>query len=268
MHIVAALTKHLRQLVELEQRGRFAVDGRQVDIRSLDAWEVPCLLVVPTAALVSAADANERRLLGPAAVVGERAAVGEDTPGELGPDAWKESRDRVQPTVILPHATARDTAEQADRVRVTRVLEDRVDEPLLDETAGVQHAHARTHLRDHAEVVADEEHGGRKLRLQLRDDVEHLRFNRRVEAGGRLVEDQEGRVLRERHCDHGPLLHAPGELVRVAAHHRSRVSDLYARQRRLRAFCRLPPGTPSTVNASATCAPTRIEGFNAAPGFW
>jgi hypothetical protein len=25
---------------------------------------------------------------------------------------------------------------------------------------------------------------------------------------------------------------------------------------------------PSTVNASATCAPTRSDGFNAEPGFW
>ena len=108
-----------------------------------------------------------------------------------------------------------------------------------------------------------------QLRLQLRDEVEHLGLDGRVEPGRRLVEDQQRRILRERHRDHDPLLHAAGELERVAAHHRAGVGDLDARERLARhGRCASPRGTPRTVNASATCEPTLIDGFSAAPGFW
>ena len=78
-----------------------------------------------------------------------------------------------------------------------------------------------------------------ELRLELRDEVEHLRLDRRVEAGRRLVEDQERRVLRERHRDDDALLHPAGELVRVAAHDRVRVGDLHPRERLARPLARL-----------------------------
>ena len=41
-------------------------------------------------------------------------------------------------------------------------------------------------------------------------------------ARRRLVEDQQRRILRERHRDHDPLLHPARELMRIAAHHASR----------------------------------------------
>ncbi len=101
------------------------------------------------------------------------------------------------------------------------------------------------------------------------DEVEHLGLDRRVEPGRGLVEDEERRVLRERHRDHDALLHPAGELVRVARHDairdpRSAPCASASRARSLRVAC----DAPSTVNASATCAPTRIDGFSAAPGFW
>ena len=101
------------------------------------------------------------------------------------------------------------------------------------------------------------------------DEVEHLGLDGRVEAGRRLVEDQERRVLGERHRDDDALLHAAGELVRDSGHHRSRIGDLHARECLVRPLA-APRAcdAPSTVNASATCAPTRIDGFSAAPGFW
>ena len=166
-----------------------------------------------------------------AALVGERAAIGEDAAGELRSERWEEARNRVQPAVVLANASTRDAAQQADGVRMARVLEDRLDRALLDESPGVEHADAVAHLRDDAEVVADEEHGGVELGLELRDEVEHLRLDGRVEPGRRLVEDEERRVLGERHRDHDPLLHAARELVRVAAHHARRVCDLHAHER-------------------------------------
>ena len=110
---------------------------------------------------------------------------------------------------------------------------------LLDQLAGVQHADARAHLADHAEVVADEEDGRVELGLQLGDEVQDLGLDRRVEAGRGLVEDQERGVDPERHRDHDALLHAARELVRIALHDRRRVGDLHLLQHRERALARL-----------------------------
>ena len=62
------------------------------------------------------------------------------------------------------------------------------------------------------------------------DEVEHLRLDGGVEAGRRLVEDQQRRVLGQRHRDHDALLHAARELVRVAPHDAVRVGDLHLAQ--------------------------------------
>ena len=138
----------------------------------------------------------------------------------------QEAGDRVQPLLVLAHAAARQAAQQADRVGVPRVVEHVVDRALLDEPPGVQHADALAHLRDHLEVVADEEDARVELLAQHRDEVEHLRLDRRVQPGGRLVEDQQRGVLGQRHRDHDALLHAARELVRVAAHDAVGVGDL------------------------------------------
>ncbi len=130
--------------------------------------------------------------------------------------------------MILAHAAARDAAKEPDRVRMARVLEHRLDRAFLDEASGVEHSDARAHLRDDPEVVADEEHGRVQLGLELRHEVEHLCLHGRVEPGRGLVEDEERRVLRERHRDHRALLHSAGELMRVAVHDRVGVRDLYA----------------------------------------
>ena len=184
-------------------------------------------LVEVAAAAVARADLRASAAPPPADVLGERAAVDEHAAGQVLAERRQEARDRVEPAAVLAHAAARDAAEQPDRVRVARVVEDRLDRPLLDELAGVEDADPLAHLADHAEVVADEEHRRVEARcLQRRDQVEHLGLDGRVEAGRRLVEDQQRRVLRQRHRDHDALLHAARELVRVAAHAPSRVGDV------------------------------------------
>ena len=177
-----------------------------------------------------------------AAVVGERAAIGEDAAGEVHSERWEEPRNRVQPAVVLANPSARNASQQPDGVRMAWVLQDRLDRPLLDESSGVQHADAVAHLRDDAQVVADEEDGGVHFSLDQRNEIEHLRLDRRVEARRRLVEDEERRILGQRHRDHDPLLHAARELVRVAAHHARRVCDLHANECGLTPLARLLRG--------------------------
>ena len=47
------------------------------------------------------------------------------------------------------------------------------------------------------------------------------------------------------------------------------VGDLHLPQHRQRALARLAArSTPRAVKTSASCLPTRIDGFSAVPGFW
>ena len=79
---------------------------------------------------------------------------------------------------------------------------------LFHEPPRVENPDAVAHLRDHTEVVADEEHRGPELRLQSGDEIEHLRLDGGVEPCRRLVEDEERRILGQCHRDHDALLHA------------------------------------------------------------
>ena len=175
----------------------------------------------------------ERRLLLPADVLGHGAAVDVDAGGQLGAERRREPRDRVEPLAVLAHAAAWDAAQQPDGVRVPRVVEDRVDRALLDQPPGVQHADAVAHPRDHVEVVADEQDARAELLAQRRDEVEHLGLHGRVQAGRRLVEHEQRRVLGQRHRDHHALLHPARELMRIAPHHAPRVGDLHLGEHRL-----------------------------------
>ncbi len=196
-------------------------------------------VVVVTAAGVPGAERDERRLLPVAAVVGERAPIGEDTPVDLGAERREEPGDGREPGPVLPNPAARDRAEQPHGVGVARVVEDDPRRALLDQTAGVQHADALAHLRDHGQVVADEQHARPEPGPQPGDQVEHLGLDRRVQPGGGLVQDQQLRLGRERHRDHDALLHPSRQLVRVPLHHAIGVGDLDRAEHLERALVRL-----------------------------
>ena len=242
VHAAAALAEDLGQVLDVDQRRHGAVDdARALEVGGHRARQLLRALVEEAAADVVVADGDRRRLVRPADVLGERAAVGEHARRQVRADRRQVARDRVEAAAVLAHAAARDAAQEADGVRMPRVVQHLLGRALLDHLAGVEDADLGAHLADHAEVVADEEHGRVELGLQLVDEVEHLGLDRRVEAGRRLVEDQQGRIDAERHRDHDALLHAARELVRVALHDRLRVGDLHLLQHRQRAIARLRP---------------------------
>ena len=95
------------------------------------------------------------------------------------------------------------------------VAEDRVHVAELDDLAGVHDDHAVGQLGDQAEVVRDQDRRGVRLVLRLLQHLEDLRLDRHVERRRRLVGDQHGRLVRDRHRDHRALAHAARELVRI-----------------------------------------------------
>ena len=89
-----------------------------------------------------------------------------------------------------------------------RRVEDPLDRRDLDELAGVQHARPVAELRDHAQVVRDQDHGGAVPVAQVAHERQDLGLDRDVERGGRLVCHEQRRLVGERGRDHDALLHA------------------------------------------------------------
>ena len=91
------------------------------------------------------------------------------------------------------------------------------DWSFFDDAAGVHHGNAIGHLRDHAEIVRDEEQRELKIAAQRGEQFEDLFLHGDVERGGRLVGDEHVRARRERHRDHHALPQAARKLVRILA---------------------------------------------------
>ncbi len=99
-----------------------------------------------------------------------------------------------------------------------RPREQRLDIGELHHLAGIHHGDAVGDLRDHAEIVGDEQHRHAVRLLQLGELQQHLRLDGDVERRGRLVRQQDFWTAGERHGDHHALAHAAGELVRIVVH--------------------------------------------------
>src|SRR5258708_3392041 len=77
-----------------------------------------------------------------------------------------------------------------------------------------QHRDARADREERGEVVGDDHHGDAEALVQLRDEVVDAARREGVQVGGRLVEEEDARVERERAGEGGALHHAAGELRR------------------------------------------------------
>ena len=97
---------------------------------------------------------------------------------------------------------ARHRGDQHPRVVVARRGEHLARRADLDHAAPLHHRDAVGDLGDHAEVVGDEQHGGRVPALQVLDQPQDLRLGRDVERGRRLVGDQQHGLEHQRHRDH------------------------------------------------------------------
>ena len=92
-------------------------------------------------------------------------------------------------------------------------------------------------LRDHTEVVGDEEEAHAALALELLHQSEDLGLHRHVEGGGRLVRDEQAGTAGGGHRDHHALALSAGEPVGVLVHAQLRPVDVHFGERldRLRA---------------------------------
>ena len=137
---------------------------------------------------------------------------------------------------------ARDRAQQGLGVGMLGRVEDVVDRALLHDAAEIHDDDVARHLRDHAEVVGDEDDGGVVLGLQVAQQRQHLGLGGDVDRGGRLVGDQQARLAGKRHGDHGALAQAARELPGIGVDALFRHRDADVAEQADRDVARLAPG--------------------------
>ena len=80
-------------------------------------------------------------------------------------------------------------------IRVLRVVQDLVGEPLLDDFAVEHDDGAIRQHTDDRQVVAHEHDRNIKFLAQLTNQFQHLRLYRKVQAGGDLIQEENGRIV-------------------------------------------------------------------------
>ena len=138
-------------------------------------------------------------------------------------------------------AGARHGGDQLLRVGMVRAPVNATGRARFDDFAGVHDHDAISDLRDHAEVVGDQEEAHAGFRLQLFQQGQDLRLDGDVEGGGRLVGDQNVGLEGQRHGDHQTLTLTSRELVRVFFEAGRRLGDADARKQLQRRIGRKSP---------------------------
>ena len=108
---------------------------------------------------------------------------------------------------------------------MARLAEDLVHRPALNDLARVHDRDPLAHLRDHGEVVRNEDDAQVEVLLKRREEGQDLVLDRHVECGRRLVAEDQLRVGREGDRDHDALAHPTGELVWIRLVPAFRVGD-------------------------------------------
>ena len=108
---------------------------------------------------------------------------------------------------------------------MARILEEFSRRRLFHYLARVHHRHPVRDARYHAQIMAHEEDARIHPVFQLDYQVEYRRLGRHVQAGRRLVHDEQVRVAGERHGDDHALLHTAAQLVRVSPAYALRVGE-------------------------------------------
>ena len=141
-----------------------------------------------------------------------RTAGSEAATGQAAIQARHLARDRGQPPGITG---ARQGLEQHAAVRMLRTGEEGVARSLLDQFAGVHDPDAIRILRDHAEIMSDQQHPHALIGAQSPQQLQHLRLDGHIQRRRRLVGDQQLRPSGESHRDHRALPQAAGEFERI-----------------------------------------------------
>jgi len=108
--------------------------------------------------------------------------------------------------------------------------------PDFDDPPEIHDRHPVRHVLHHRQVVGDEQIRQPEPRLQIGQQIHHLRLDRHIERADRLVQHHQRRFERQRPGDADPLPLTAGKFVRVAGRVIRREADQLQQLRH--------PGTP------------------------
>jgi len=134
---------------------------------------------------------------------------------------WRRRARRFAAQHLAPRPKARmrdrNSLQQQPRVWVQRAAQHVLRRADLGDRAEIHHGDAVAQIRDGADIVRNEQVGELPLRLQIGQQVQHLRPHRHVERRYRLIGDQDLRRDRERASDCDALPLSAREFVRKPA---------------------------------------------------
>ncbi len=102
---------------------------------------------------------------------------------------WRRAGDR--PRGGVRKVEARHRIHQAHGIGMLGIVEKDINRGSLNDPAGVHDRDPVSHLRDHPEVMGDQQDAHAVLLLEIPQQGEYLGLNRHVERGRRLVRDEE-----------------------------------------------------------------------------
>src|SRR5215470_1766424 len=170
----------------------------------------------PAAARLRVRDAELGRSLGAAAVYHFRAARMERAARGRRRRIRRLPVDGGEPLAAV--AEPRNRFQERPGVGMGRRVVDLLDRPGLDQATRVHHRDLIAHLRNDTEVVGDEDQRQVVRALQVAQEIQVLGLDGHVEAGRRLVGDENPRLARDGDRADDALPHAARELMRVLAH--------------------------------------------------
>src|SRR6266571_736815 len=119
----------------------------------------------------------------------------------------------------------RDRGDEQLRVRMQRLLENLVRRSDLDDAARVHDGNPVADFRKHGEIMRNDDEGGAHRSSDSLDQLQNLRLDGDIHRAGRLIHDDDFRIVRQGNRDDHALAHPAGELVRIHLHDALRVVD-------------------------------------------
>ncbi len=106
-------------------------------------------------------------------------------------------------------------AQKPHRIGVPCPLVNLHNGASFDDVSGIHHIDLPGKVGDYTQIMGDPHDSHPKLLLEASDQIYNLCLDGDVQRSSRFVGNEEFRVAGEAHCDHRPLPHTAGELVRI-----------------------------------------------------
>ena len=87
--------------------------------------------------------------------------------------------------------------------------------PLFNFTTRIHNQNAVSHFGHHTKIMRNKNHRGPSFTLQIADQIKDLCLNGNIKRRGWFIRQKYARPTGQSHCNHHPLTHAAGKLVRI-----------------------------------------------------